>query len=820
MRFKKIPVILLLFLSLNSLAQAPAQTAGNPPANAVLKGKVVDAETGQTMEYANVSIYSTKDSSLVSGGITDGKGEFRITQVDFGTYYVEANFIGFNKTRIRNIRVGAEKREIDLGTIELAPSTQEIDEVSVVAERARVNYQIDKKVINVGQDINAAGGSAVDVLENTPSVEVDIEGNVTLRGSSNFTVYIDGKPSILEGSEALRQLPASVIENIEIITNPSAKYDPDGMAGIINVNMKKNILSGFNGIVNTTVGTGDKYRGDLLINYKRKKYNVFFGADWRDETFAGRMESDRETYLGDTTRFISINGDRDFRRKGHEFKGGFDLYLSDKTTLTLSGNLGYSESERMGNGQTVTYTNPASVTVYSLEEELSNRSSDFYSTNINFQHKFDEEGKHKIDALFFYSHEKGPDVEFENEFYTDENFNKTGEYLTRIRSTETEEEDDYRLKIDYTRPIKNGKIEAGVQSRIEREFEDYLFENADENGEWINNENFSSQQHFNRDIHAAYATFDNKFGKLQYMLGLRGEYTKRSINHLKVPEPYKIDRLDYFPTLHLSYNVTDEFQLMSSYSRRIDRPGGRELDPFPSYMNRYTIQVGNPALNPQYTDSYELGLMKKFGTTSFLSAEVFYKVTNDLISRVQQLGEDEIIYMTFANVNNDYSLGSEVMANVNATKWLLLNGSVSVFRYRIEGELDGESIDRTSTNYSGRLNATIKFSPDARLQFTSFYRGPSVSAQGENKGMLFSNISYRQEFMNKKLAATVSLRDAFGSMRFEGLSFGNDFQSRFKMKRESQVLTLTLSYKINNYKMDRSGGDGTREMDFDGGGDF
>ena len=819
MDFGKILIVLLLFINANLLAQAPSQIVDESPVEAIVKGKVVDAETKQSMEYANVSVYSSKDSSLVTGGITDSNGQFRISPLKSGTYYVEANFIGFNKTRIRNIQIAAEKREIDLGTIELDPSTQQIDVVNVVAERARINYQIDKKVVNVGQDINAAGGSAVDVLENTPSVEVDIEGNVTLRGSSNFTVYIDGKPSVLEGSEALRQLPASVIENIEIITNPSAKYDPDGMAGIINVNMKKNILSGFNGIVNTMIGTGDKYRGDLLVNYKTKKYNVFFGADWRNETFTGQTHSERETYSADTTRVLS-DGDRDYTRKGHEFKGGLDLYLSDRTTLTFSGNYGFSESERMGWGQTREFTNTEMQPIYSVEEESSARSSDFYSGNINFQHKFDDEGKHKIDALFYYSNEKGPDVELENEFYTDAGFNKTGEYLNRIQSTETEDEDEYRMKIDYTRPITNGKIEAGFQSRIDREFEDYQFEVYDEDqDDWIDNEDFSSQQHFSRDIHAAYATFDNKlFNKLQYMVGLRGEYTYRSIDHAKVPEPYKIDRFDLFPTIHFSYDMTQEMQLMTSYSRRIDRPGGRELDPFPNYMNRYTIRIGNPAIKPQYTDSYELGLMKRFGTSSFLSAEAFYKVTNDLISRVQELGDDDIIYMTYENLNQDYSLGTEVMANVDATKWLMLNGSFSVFRYRIEGELDGESIDRSSTNYTGRLNTTIKFNPDSRLQFTSFYRGPSVSAQGENKGMLFSNLSYRQEFMNKKLSATLSLRDVFGSMRFESLSYGNDFQSKFRMDRESQVLTLTLSYKINNYKLDRSGEDGVREMDYDDGG--
>lgn len=818
MSFEKILVSLLLFYNFSSFAQAPGQPDAKPPARAIIKGKVIDAETNQSMEYANVSIYSKKDSSLVSGGITDERGEFRVSQIDFGTYYVEANFIGFNKTRINDIRISASNREIDLGTIKLEPSSQELEEVNVVANRARISYQIDKKVINVDQDINAAGGSAVDVLENTPSVEVDIEGNVTLRGSSNFTVYIDGKPSILDGSEALRQLPASVIENIEIITNPSAKYDPDGMAGIINVVMKKNILSGFNGIVNTMVGTGDKYRGDLLINYKTKKFNVFLGADWRDETFTGEIETDRRTFSNDTTRSIIRDGDRNYQRKGYEFKGGLDLYLSDRTTMTFSGNFGYSSSARDGFNRSRNFTDPESETIYSVEEDISERESDFYSANIDFQHKFDEEGEHKLDATFYYANEKGPDEEIEKELLTDANYNKIGGSLRHNRTLETEDEDEYRVKVDYTRPIPNGKIEAGFQSRIDREYEDYLFQDADEDGNWIYNEDFSSEQYFSRDIHAVYGTFNNKLGKLQYMLGLRGEYTDRSVKHSASTDPYEINRFDYFPTLHLSYDISKQTQFMTSYSKRIDRPGGRELDPFPSYIDRFTIWVGNPGLDPQYTDSYELGLMQRFGTSSYISLEGFYKQTNNLISRVQELGDDGILYMTYENLNKDHSLGGEFMANINLTEWLLLNGSFSVFRYRIEGELDGESIDRTSTNYNGRINTTIRFSPNSRLQFTGYYRGPSVSAQGEYKSMLFSNLAYRHDFMNKKLSATLSFRDMFGSRSFESISHGQDFSSMFKMNRESQVLTLTLSYKINNYKLDNGNGGrdgGGMDMDVD-----
>ncbi|MCW0484231.1 TonB-dependent receptor domain-containing protein [Gaoshiqia sediminis] len=818
--------VLFMFLFLAGL-QAMGQTSGpkvtetaSLPVQSVIKGKVVENGTNQAMEYANISIFSSRDSSLITGGITDVNGEFRIGNLVPGTFYVEANFIGFNKTRINNVRITPNNRQIELGVIELEPATEEIGAVEVVADRARVEYKIDKKIINVAQDINAAGGTAVDVLENTPSIQVDIEGNVTLRGSSSFTVFIDGRPSVLSGSDALQQIPASALETIEIITNPSVKYDPDGNAGIINLVMKKNILSGFNGVVNTMIGTGDKRRIDLTVNHKTKKRNLSFGIDNNHQQFSGENESTRETFLNDNTEYLIMKGDRSFTRKGFGVKGGVDFYLSDKTTLGFMANAGQYNSSSLSNGLTHHYTVPLTLDEYTVNTESSERKNDYVSGNINFLHKYNEDGSHKLEGLFNYRYRNGDDVEFQSEIVADANFQPTDIYDLQIRTTEGEESNDYRMKLDYTRSVgPDGKLEAGWQSRLDRETEDYLFEDFDpETQQWVNNSNFSSRMDFKRDIHSVYSTFSNKMGPVEYMAGLRGEYTDREIQHAMATESYKLDRFDLFPSLHLSYELFDKSQLMTSYSRRINRPGGRDLDPFPSYMNQYSIRIGNPALEPEYTDSFDLSYMKRFGR-SFISLEGFYRVTNNLITRLNQLGDDGILYMTSDNLNSDSSLGGELMANLNLTEWLLLNTSVSVYNYKLDGEVLGQSVNRESTNVDGRLNGTIKFSDNSRMQLMGMYRGPSVSAQGDNKGMFFSNISYRQDFMNKKLTATLSLRDAFGSAKHEGSSSGTNFNSTYKFKREPRVFTLTLSYKINNYKMDRSDSSSdTNEMDFEEGG--
>ncbi len=786
----------------------------------VIKGVIVDEETDQPMEYANVAVYDQQDSILISGGITDEQGEFEITGMTYGEYYLEANFIGFVKKEITDIELDKNNPLFDSGKIELKPSDVKLGSVDVVADKSRIEYKLDKKVINVSQDINAVGGTAVDVLENTPSVQVDIEGNVSLRGSSSFTVFIDGRPSVLSGSEALRQIPASALKNIEIITNPSAKYDPDGTAGIINLVMKKNALNGINGIVNATVGTRNKYRDDFTLNYRTQKFNFFVGADWRDETYYGSMISKRETYSNDTTTYLDINGSRNFTRGGHNFKSGIDLYLSDKTTLSVSGELGKSKSNRGGGGRTHSYTQPPTDEVFSVSDETSDRNNDFYSATMNLQHKFNDDG-HKIEAMAFYSGESGTDNEVETEVISDASYNKTNDYLARVLTTELEDESDFRFKVDYTYPFsENGRLEAGWQSRLETDNQDMLFKDYNQATDtWIVNNTYSSNTDFSRDIHAAYTTYSNKLGAIEYMAGLRAELTKREITNTNTTGTSAMNRLDLFPTLHLSYKLKKTNELMASYSRRINRPRGRDLDPSANYYNRYTIRYGNPNLKPEYTDSYELGILKRFGETrSYISLDGFHRVTHNKIDRIETLGEDGIFYLNTDNFDEDYSTGFELTGNINFTKWLLVNTSVSMYNYRITGNLSGETFNRESTNWNGRMNATFKFSPDSRLQITGFYRGPSVSAQGESKAMFFSNISYRQEFMDKKLSATLSVRDPLGTGKFERESYGSDFKSYFKWSREPRIFMLTLSYKINNFKSDERGnGPGGEDMDFGNG---
>lgn len=807
---RRIFLILFTVLIMSDLAAFSVGSGGanfNMPEETALGGKVVgkviDSESDSPMEYANVLIYRKEDAKLVSGTVTNASGEFEISQLPNGTYYAEAAFIGFEKETVPEIKVESGS-PVDLGVISLSVSSRKLSDINVVAERNRVEYKIDKKVINVENDINAIGGTAVNALENTPAVDVDIDGNVSLRGSSNFTVLIDGRPSVLSGNDALKQIPSSAIQNIEIITNPSAKYDPDGAAGIINVIMKKNALSGVNGIVNLSAGTRDKYSSDIMLSYKTKKYNFFLGGNWNDNTNFGTMSSERETWQNDTTTYLTTNGKRDQSRGGRQLKGGFDYFLSDKTSVTISSQIGDFNFDGDNRGRIHKFGEPGDTDIFSIQENVSGRNGNYVNATASFLSKFNENGTHKLEGVFDYRNSESDSKEHDDEFLSDSQFLSRGNYLSRVMTSETGKSDDYRMKLDYTLPLKNGsQFEAGLQSRLENETEHFDFKSFDPQTQtFVNNPAFTSAMEFKEAIHSAYSTFFGKLKSLGYQLGLRAEYNSRSISHLSAnAQKYSLDLFDVFPSVHLSYNIGEANQLMASYSTRVNRPNGRDLDPFPNYMNQYSIRTGNPNLKPEYADSYELSYMRKFGS-SFVSLESFYRTTNNLIQNIVTV-ENGISYMTLDNLNRDHSLGAELMGNVNATKWLLLNASFSLFNYKINGEILGRSIDRESTNYSGRLNTTFKFTNDARLQLTGFYRGPSVSAQGDQKGVLNTNLSYRQEFMKKKLSATLSVRDILGTGKWEGSSEGTNFRTSFKNSREPRVVTLTLSYKINNYKIDR-----------------
>jgi len=809
MRKTALFIVLLTAILVQTRAQTPSPFGGPksnnsvevaPSKNQTIKGVVVESTNHTPMEFASIAVYSATDSSIVGGVITAANGSFEIKKLKAGKYFIYANFIGFEKTTVSNIVLTPSTSTKDLGQIELRVSNNQIDEVAVYADKARVEFKIDRRVVNVSQDLTATGGSAVEVLANTPSVQTDFDGNITLRGSSSFTVLIDGKPSVLQASDALRQIPASNIENIEIITNPSAKYDPDGSSGIINVVMKKNLKDSFSGLINLTAGVNNKYRGDMNFNYRTGKWNFIIGADFTDTHDKGTRDMNQELFSADTITTRQTSGNGDMIRKGKSLKGGFDYTINKKTSFGMTATIGDRNFENTNIGLQHTFTNMGTRDSFMYLDNSSIRGGNFWSSDFNFQHKFDKKG-HEIQALFYVSGNDGTDLEYQTRFNTDSEWQKIDANAVYIRSNETSNQNEYRAKIDYSMPLnEKDKFESGYQARIEKQDELFNFENsATGNDPWVNDPKYSSSFNYSQDIQSLYATFSHAGDGFSYQLGMRGEYTDRNISSIKSPEAHTLKLYDFFPTLHFSQKLKNDFEFQASYSRRLNRPRSNDLEPFTSFMDQYNVRIGNPDLKPEYTGSYELTILKRH-KASFVSLESYYRNTMNLMTRIQTLGTDGIFVNTMANVNNDYSLGAELMANIEIKPGFRIIASGTLYNYWLKGAINGVNVDQSSTNFDSRLNLDMKLAKNTRVQLTGIYRGATASAQGTRDAMMFANIALKQDFLKNKLTATLQMQDIFGTMKFGGTTYGEGFRTNFKFQREPRVVQLTLSYKLNNFK--------------------
>ncbi len=816
-----IALFFLLIFQSNAWAQRPAGSYGGPAGDVLtgsIKGKVIEKDSKTPVEYANVALYNKKDSSLVTGAITKDDGTFVLNDVKYGPYYLEVHFIGFDKDIISNLRLSPDTRNVDVGSISLSPASQQLQEVEVTAEKPRVDYQIDKKIINVGKDLNSAGATAVEALENTPGINVDIDGNVSLRGDSNFKVYIDGKPSILEGSDALQQIPANSIDHIEVITNPSAKYDPDGMSGIINIILKKNVLKGLSGLATVSVGLRDKYQANLELGYRTKKFNFYTSLDWNDQTFFGNRTRYLKNGLSDTTSFLSSEGERNFNRSGNNFKGGFDYFLSDRTTLTLEGGIGNFGFNHDGLVKNYEFTMPATTETRTITDDSSPRKYNFYSLNLNLKHEFDDKG-HELTGFINYSDRSGGSNAIQTTYNADSSWNIIDNSPAKVNTVDNADGGELRVQTDYTKPFgQDQKFEAGYQLRYEKYHQDFLFQNFDyETNDWLTNEEYSSALDYSQQIQSMYAMFSGKWNKFGYQAGLRSEYTDRNIQDVKSDEPYKYENFNFFPTLHLSKSFPHNHELMASYTRRINRPRSWDLDPFPSYEDQYNIRMGNPNLKPEFVDAYELNYQKTFGV-SFVSMEAYYRTTHDMITRIHTLRDDGVLIHTSDNLNNDYSMGVEAMLNFEITKWFNLNASAELYHYELKGAINNENVDRQSNNYNFKFNPTFNLPKDFRIQIDGMYNGPSVSTQGDRESFYVVSAALRKDFMKKKLSATLNIRDIFGTMKYAMNQYASNFEERFEFTREPRVVTLSISYKINNFKKnsrDKNGDNGGGGPDMD-----
>lgn len=800
----------LLVIIISAIAQPPHGGGGGrggnmPQITKGIMGRVVDENTSTPIEYANIALLKIHDSTMVAGTISDEKGFFVLDKVPNGIYNMRIKFIGYRSHSVNKIEISDNNPIIRLKALKLETTNVALESVDVTAKQEDVIFKIDKRVVNVSENISASGGTAVDALENTPGVEVDIDGNVSIRGSSNFTVLIDGKPTAMEGNEALQQIPASSIQEIEIITNPSAKYDPDGLTGILNIILKKDLKGGLNGVVSANVGNREQYNGSANFNYRKNKLNLIAGYSFRQGTRGGESEAFNKTFRDSLTFYRDETGDRGHKRLNHSMKLGFDYDFNDKNMLSITGNYRIMDRNRFNNSDYFTYTDPANKTRHYTEGENISEGVAYEVTGA-YIHKFDKE-KHELSTMASYSQNNSDEIASTS--YT--NFS-IGD-LQELETQTTNDHANATAQIDYTLPIGFSKFEAGAKSSLRNI--DYT-----QSGDIYNQQEDAPDNDFRyiEEIHSFYAIYAGPIGGFEYQAGVRGEYSKVTTELLSIHDRNVREIFTIYPTLHVSYEFNEANKMQAGYSRRVNRPRTYFLNPYEERMDAFTIRKGNPDLDPEYAHSLELNYLK-YIDKAFINTSIFYRQTDNNIGRVQKVIQEDstqMTLMTFDNINKESSLGMEVSARNKFTKWLSINASYSFFRYEIKGEVDGENLSNNSLNHKLNGNANISIGKNSSIQLYAMYFAPSATSQGKREAFYFTGLGYKHLFFDKRLTLTARVRNPLGNFKWEFTTTGSNFENRIIRRPYFPMFNVGVSYRINEgFKRRKMGnGEGTSE-DFD-----
>ena len=766
-------------------------------------GKVIDAQTEEALEYTNVALYATKDSTLITGTMTSKNGEFHLEKVKGGQYYLVVNFVGYHNKVVPELILNSSNLHVDLGKISLEMKAEVLDAFEVTSEKEGIEFKMDKKVVNVDKFYTATSGTTVDILENVPSISVDAERNVTLRGSSGFTVLVDGRPTVMDPADVLEQYPASAVESIEIITNPSAKYDPEGTAGIINIITKKQKQLGVSGITNLNIGMYNNYGADVLVQVKNKKMSWYVGLDYNKRGRVGQQENYNATFNSDTINIVGGDGDfKGFRSTG-KVRAGIDLKLSNKNFWLIEGSAQFSDRKRTNELDYIESTNDIVLDRYNSLNEGSREATN-WNINSDYSHKFKGEDK-VFSWQVSWSRSDGDEYNLNELFDIDDNYLRVGQ-----RTTEVGPNLKGQTRINFENKINDSlKYEIGYQGTYDGSKDDFGTQNFDSlSGNYIEDESYKRSSEFYRFIHAGYGVLSGSRGKLGYQLGLRTEFTNRNVKVIGDPKEYPINRVDLFPTIHFSYELPKKGQFMASYTRRIQRPRPWYLEPYVTARDQWNYRGGNPNLAPEYIDAAEIGYQKRINKV-FVSAEVYYRYTTDKVERINQAYTEKGAGVTIQipeNVGFDQALGLEFMLKAPVVKWWELSFMGNFYDYRVQGSFTDIvnnttfSFDNSSTNYTIRLNQTFKLSSRLKFQFNSRYNSPTVSAQGTRSEFFDFSSALRADVIEKKLFFNLQVRNMFATVFHEHADYGVNFESRGKLTMAGPVVIFTATYKLNNYK--------------------
>lgn len=759
------------------------------------------------LEFANLRIFSPLDSTVIAGGYSDNSGLVMVSNVPQGEFYGIITSFGFEDYVIQSIVVGGKNSKVNLGTINMQGiNSQELDEVIVRAEKEVIKTSFDKKVYSLEEDMTAQGGDATDILNNIPSVEVDNDGNISLRGSDNVTILIDGRPSAMSsGAEgALDGIPASAIERIELVTNPSAKYDPDGTAGIINIVLKKNRLRGVNTSVDVSAASGHLYNSSINFNVRDEKFNFFANYSFRyREGFRNNM-NDRIGIQLDT--LINLFQDRSGTdtRRSHTGKIGMDFFIDTNQVVGLSLSGTYNDRIRTGNQINIERFNDE-INRYWLRSTIDPRNRKSLDANLDYKYDFrDNNG----DFIAIVTQSLGDSYsygEYEEFYYLPDGslpqnsrFYQFQDGLNRNRT--------FSVSGDVQRNIKdNIRYEAGLKAILSSLYRDNYLEYLDStSGQIIPDENVINEFVFDEDILSAYGIFAHAPGKFKYQLGVRLEQALTRPQLLTTNQDFENNYFSFFPSAHVIYGEKEKGEVSLSYSRRINRPNSWNLNPFPVYSDPLNLRQGNPALQPEYINSFDLGYQKDWDKLT-LSSSVYFRQTVDKIQRIRQFFPNGVSVNSFANIDDSYDFGVELIGIYSPFKWWKNVISFNGYETRLTANVNGIDLRNSGFSYSVKLNSTFTlFDGSTNVQVNYQFIAPRFTVQGYYQRFAGLDIGVNRTFLNKNLSIGLRVSDIFDDQGFYLLVSDGPFTQESMYKWETRRLYLSVSYKFGRTEADKS----------------
>jgi ferric enterobactin receptor len=797
--------ILLIFLSAYSnliMAQSGA-----------IKGLVSDQQSKQPVEYASIALLKSLDSSLVSGTVSKNSGAFQFDNVPAGKYLLKVAFIGFHDFYSKVITVGNGLS--DAGMIALQPSQQLLNEVMVSGQQVNSLNKIDKQSYKAGQFETAKGGSAIDVLKNLPSVSVNGEGEISVRGSTGFMVLINGKPVLTDAQTVLSQIPANAIANIELITAPSAKYDPDGRGGIVNILTKKGVNDGFTVAANVqgglpaTIDYGNtreprRYGADLTLNYRKNKWDISVGGNYNRNDNAGYREGDVYTknFANNTiTRFPSL-GERSFKKYNYAGRATINYTADAANTFSAGFFAGKRYQDRIADllyhnrtANLVTNTPMKSTTYFNDNHQT--KQGDFSLANLDYTHTFTDKSTLTTGIVYehagLYGDTKNRNLKYPN----------TNEAIQTVYNPYKRPINGYRFKLDHSLPLGKGKLESGYQLRYDTQDGqfDYVVTPLTAQTDIAK---FNGSLHAKNIIHSFYSQYSGQAAKLEYSAGLRYEYATRTVDISYDPKPHQLDLSNLFPSANLLYSLNDRWKIKAGYSKRINRTTNLELNPIPEREHSETLEEGDPDLLPEFIDLAEFGTIHNFKQGSFF-ATLYYQHIKNPIQRLNSVYADTILNRIYTNAGNARLLGLEAGTNLQLVKWWTLYIGANLYNYKINGDISilGVPTSVNNNNWAYSVNTNTSFQLNKTLSFGANvnYLSKRPTGQGEDSQFFVPSTSVKKTFMNGRFAASLLWQNMniFNANKQRITTSGQDFYTTTNYIYETNVFLVNLTFNLNKF---------------------